>query len=87
MISLSKIEKLMTEFDSRYRAVIVASKRAKQLKKGLRPLFESKSTKVTTMALEEMISGNIGYEIEVTVDPTFEPPEPDVSSSDKPEEK
>ena len=56
MIDLGQLEKYLDQLDSGYRAVIIASKRAKQLKKGLRPLFEGKSTKVTTMALEEIVA-------------------------------
>jgi DNA-directed RNA polymerase subunit K/omega len=56
-----KLEKWLSGIDSRHRAVLVVSKRAKQIQKGLRPYFDSKSTKVTTMALEEFIQGKVDW--------------------------
>lgn len=41
--------------DGRYRLVIAAVKRAKDLSKGAMPLTESKAKKVTTRALEEVL--------------------------------
>lgn len=41
--------------DGRYRLVIAAVKRAKDLSKGALPLVESKAKKVTTRAIEEVI--------------------------------
>jgi DNA-directed RNA polymerase omega subunit len=58
-----QLEQFLGRMDSRYRAVIVASKRAKQLQQGLRPLFEGKSAKVTTMALEEFVNEKVDYYI------------------------
>jgi len=57
----TKLEKWLENMDSRHRAVLVASQRAKQLQKGLRPYFESKTSKVTTMAIEEFISGKFDW--------------------------
>ncbi|MBN1551792.1 DNA-directed RNA polymerase subunit omega [bacterium] len=59
----SELEKFLNAMDSKYRAVLVAAKRAKQLQQGLRPLFEGKSTKATTMALEELINKKVEYYI------------------------
>lgn len=56
-----KLEKWLSGIDSRHRAVLVVSKRAKQIQKGLRPYFDSKSAKVTTMALEEFIQGKVDW--------------------------
>jgi DNA-directed RNA polymerase omega subunit len=56
-----KLEKWLNDIDSRHRAVIVVSKRAKQIQKGLRPYFDSKTTKVTTMALEEFVKGKVDW--------------------------
>ena len=56
-----KLEDWLNSIDSRHRAVLVASKRAKQLQKGLRPYFDSKTSKVTTMAIEEFINGKVDW--------------------------
>ncbi len=56
-----KLEKWLSSVDSRHRAVLLVSKRARQIQKGLRPYFDSKSTKVTIMALEEFIQGKIDW--------------------------
>lgn len=56
-----KLEKWLSGVDSRHRAVLLVSKRARQIQKGLRPYFDSKSTKVTIMALEEFIQGKIDW--------------------------
>ncbi len=50
--------------DSKYRLVIVAAKRAKQLNRGAAPLIQTRSTKPTYQALEEIASGKLGYEVE-----------------------
>ncbi len=56
-----KLEKWLGGVDSRHRAVLVVSKRAKQIQKGLRPYFDSKTAKVTTMALEEFVKGKVEW--------------------------
>ncbi len=57
-------EDLMEHVDSKYRLVIIASKRAKQLNRGAAPLIQTRSQKPTYQALEEMAAGKLGYEIE-----------------------
>ncbi len=57
-------EDLMEHIDSKYRLVIVAAKRAKQLNRGAVPLIQPRSQKPTYQALEEIASGKLGYEIE-----------------------
>ncbi|MBN1878974.1 DNA-directed RNA polymerase subunit omega [bacterium] len=56
-----KLEKWLGSVDSRHRAVLVVSKRAKQIQKGLRPYFDSKTLKVTSMALEEFVKGKVDW--------------------------
>ena len=58
------IEDLMEHVDSKYRLVIVAAKRAKQLDRGAGPLVQPRSVKPTYQALEEVSSGKLGFEIE-----------------------
>jgi DNA-directed RNA polymerase omega subunit len=50
--------------------VVIATKRAKQLRKGARPLVKSSSTRATRIALEEVDQGLIGFE--------FIPKDPDL---------
>lgn len=57
-------EDLLEHIDSKYRLVIVAAKRAKQLNRGAASLIQPRSTKPTYQALEEVASGKLGYEVE-----------------------
>ena len=57
-------EDLLEHIDSKYRLVIVAAKRAKQLNRGAAPLIQPRSVKPTYQALEEIASGKLGYEVE-----------------------
>ncbi|GEM_PF-6266821 len=75
-MNLKAVETFLNTLDSRYRGVLVVAKRAKQLQKGLRTLFEGKSVKVTTLALEDFVSGKIV--VDLNADPESElPPEPE----------
>ena len=51
------------EIDSKYRLIILAAKRSKQLQRGARPRIEIDQTKhkVTRIALEEVIQGTIMF--------------------------
>jgi DNA-directed RNA polymerase subunit omega len=51
-----------TEIDSKYRLVILAAKRAKQLQKGAKPRVSSTMNKFTRVALDEVQHGLIRYE-------------------------
>jgi len=53
------------EMDSKYRLIIVAAKRSKQLQRGARPRIEIDPLKhkPTRIALEEVQQGKIGFEI------------------------
>jgi DNA-directed RNA polymerase subunit omega len=55
------IEMKDDKIDSRFRLVIIASQRAKRLSEGVKPLVSTKSTKNTTIAIEEAISGKLDY--------------------------
>jgi DNA-directed RNA polymerase subunit omega len=57
-------EDLLEHIDSKYRLVIVAAKRAKQLNRGAAALIQPRSVKPTYQALEEIASGKLGYEVE-----------------------
>jgi DNA-directed RNA polymerase subunit omega len=62
---LLPLEQLLVHVDSKYRLVIIAAKRAKQLMRGGEPLIAPKSTKPTYIALEEMGAGKLTYEAEL----------------------
>jgi DNA-directed RNA polymerase omega subunit len=51
--------------DSKYRLIIVAAKRSKQLMRGARPRIDMdpQRHKATRIALEEVNQGKIGFEI------------------------
>jgi DNA-directed RNA polymerase omega subunit len=58
-------ERNQPEMDSKYRLIIVAAKRSKQLQRGARPRIEIDPLKhkPTRIALEEVQQGKIGFEI------------------------
>ena len=51
------------EMDSKYRMIIVAAKRSKQIQRGARPRIDIDPTKhkPTRIALEEVIQGMVGF--------------------------
>ena len=55
--------KIYTEIDSKFRFVILASKRAKQLLHGAKPKVKSKSKNPIRVAQNEVRSGLVDYEI------------------------
>ena len=55
----------LTDVDSKYRLIIVAAKRSKQLQRGARPRIDidPQQHKPTRIALEEVLHGKIDYSI------------------------
>ncbi len=49
------------QFDSRYRVVLIASQRAKQIMRSGKQSETSKYAKETSMALEEVLRGDVAY--------------------------
>lgn len=49
------------KIESRYRLVVIAAQRARELSLGSTPKIQTKAKKVTTTALLEAISGNIDF--------------------------
>lgn len=49
------------KIDGRYRLVIIAAQRAKELALGVKPKVQTKAKKVATIALEEAINGSLEY--------------------------
>lgn len=62
------------EIDSKYRLIILAAKRSKQLQRGARPRIDIDPTKhkPTRIALEEVIQGTVPFHFKIDGD---EPPE------------
>ena len=50
-----------TKFDSNYRKVLVAARRARQLQSGSHALVSTKSTKACRIAQDEIDAGKIAY--------------------------
>ncbi len=55
-------DKWTTFIDSKYRLVLLAARRAKQLQKGAKPRVQSASKKMTRVALEEIQRGLVQYQ-------------------------
>ena len=55
--------KLIEGFDSNYRYILVAARRARQLQGGSRPRVETKSRKPCRIAMEELQAGKVEWSI------------------------
>lgn len=53
--------KIEDGFDSSYRFVLVAARRARQLQNGSQPLVSSRSTKACRVAQDEIAAGKVKY--------------------------
>ncbi|HKQ09403.1 MAG TPA: DNA-directed RNA polymerase subunit omega [Blastocatellia bacterium] len=51
-----------TEIDSKYRLVLLAARRSKQIQKGARPRLHSAARKPTRIALDEVEHGLVPYQ-------------------------
>jgi DNA-directed RNA polymerase subunit omega len=56
-------EKAQEEIDSKYRKILIAAKRSKQIQKGARPRVQLVNAKPTRVALEEVNRGLVDFEI------------------------
>ncbi len=56
------LEALLDRVDNKYALVIVAAKRARQLKEGALPMVDVETGNPVTIALEEISAGKIRYE-------------------------
>ena len=54
--------KLEEAFDSNFRYVLVAARRARQLQNGSSPLIDSRSRKPCRVAQEEIAAGKVAYQ-------------------------
>ncbi len=55
---------LSQEMDSKFRFILVAAKRARQLQAGAKALVQSPSKKLTRVAQEEVEAGLVPFEIQ-----------------------
>ena len=62
MLIKPTLESLMTKVDSKYTLVTLAAKRARQRTDGDEPLVDVDTTKVVSIAMEEIDRGKITYE-------------------------
>lgn len=51
-----------TDVDSKYRLVLIAAKRSKQLQRGAKPRIFSSAKKTTRVAIEEVRRGLVQYQ-------------------------
>ncbi len=64
--------KLIEGFDSNYRYILVAARRARQLQSGAKPMVETISRKPCRIAMDEIDSGKVKWVV----------PEPEKSASE-----
>jgi DNA-directed RNA polymerase subunit omega len=65
---VNPVENDSQEIDSKYRLIILAAKRSKQLQRGARPRIDidAQKHKPTRIALEEVIRGRVQFDIKET---------------------
>ena len=72
--------KLKDGFDSNYRYVLVAARRARQISSGAPPLVETSTRKPCKIAQQEIDAGKIQFVVRDKADvPPAEPPKPEES--------
>jgi DNA-directed RNA polymerase subunit omega len=54
---------LPQNIDSKFRFILIAAKRARQLQAGARPLIQTQSKKVTRIAQQEVEAGLVPFEV------------------------
>lgn len=57
------IHKIPQEFDSKFRFILVAADRAKQLQNGAAPKLDVKSRKSAFIAIKEVEAGLVNFEV------------------------
>jgi DNA-directed RNA polymerase subunit omega len=60
---LHLLDDLPEDIDSKYRLVIIAAKRSKQLHRGAQPLTTSKALKPASIALDEIFAKKVKFEV------------------------
>jgi DNA-directed RNA polymerase subunit omega len=62
-MAFPSLEKALDKASNRYLLVVLAAKRARQLNRGAAPHIETRHRKPTSMALEEIAQGKVGYRV------------------------
>jgi len=62
-MSFPSLENALDKASNRYLLVVLAAKRARQLNRGAAPQIDTRHRKPTSMALEEIAQGKIGYRL------------------------
>ena len=62
MLIKPTLESLMKKVDSKYTLVTLAAKRARELTDGDEPIVDVETTRVVSIAMEEIDQGKITYE-------------------------
>ncbi len=62
-MSFPSLEHSLEKVSNRYLLVVLAAKRARQLNRGAAPQLETKQKKPTSVALEEIAEGKVGYRV------------------------
>ena len=57
------VEDCLSNVDNRFDLVLLATKRARQLSRGVEPLLPWENDKVTVVALREIAAGEVGLEM------------------------
>ena len=70
MNEIAEEETTAPEIDSKYRLIILAAKRSKQLQRGARPRIDIDAVKHknTRIALEEVMRGRVNFEVHTNGD-------------------
>ncbi len=66
--------KLMEGFDSNYRYILVAARRARQISSGAPPLVETNAHKACKIAQQEIAAGKVQFIVKNGHEPVAEPP-------------
>ena len=62
-MAFPSLEDALNKVSNRYLLVVLAAKRARQLNRGAAPQLETKQKKPTSVALEEIAEGKVGYRV------------------------
>ncbi len=57
------LNKSLDKVSNRYLLVVLAAKRARQINRGAAPQVDSRQKKPTSVALEEIAQGKVGYRV------------------------
>jgi DNA-directed RNA polymerase subunit omega len=57
------LSKSLDKVSNRYLLVVLAAKRARQINRGAAPQVDSRHKKPTSVALEEIANGKVGYRV------------------------